>query len=185
MVDKEEFKAHILASKTIPELQAIYGISRTRVAQYKREFGFVGITPNSRKRDIDSSTKICGNCNKELELSYFYSNGATSTGKFKYKPTCKKCENSSRNHEFQSKILNYLESCGKSYNCEKCNYTGVWGSLDFHHVHPEDKLFTIGEYSVKTGSQQHFQENVVPELDKCIVLCPNCHRQEHLLMGQK
>ena len=58
------------------------------------------------------------------------------------------------------------------------------GLTGFHHVNPEDKLFSIGAPPSKTPSQETFDEVIVPELDKCMLLCPNCHRQEHLLMGR-
>lgn len=185
MIDKEEFKEYILAGKTIPELQKIYTLSRSKVAQYKQEYGFVGLTPNSKKRNIEEGTKTCNMCDETFSLTAFYSNGTTPSGTLKYKAACKQCENTKRSANFTTKILDYIKSCNKTYNCEKCNYTGIWGSLDFHHVIPGDKLFNIGDYSNKALSEEAFERDLVPELDKCMILCPNCHRQEHLFMGRK
>lgn len=181
-MDREEFKEYIIAGKTIPQLQEIYGLSRTKIAMYKKEFGFVGLTPNSKRVNREDGIKICPKCNKELPLTEFYSNGYNSTGSHKYKSACIKCENSTRKNSFYNKIVEYLNSCNKDYSCERCNYTGIYGSLDFHHVNPKDKEFTIGGYSNSTISQERFDEEIMPELDKCILLCPNCHRQEHLIM---
>jgi len=183
MIDKEEFKEYILSGKTIPELQEIYNCTRNTIAQYKRDFGFVGLTPNSRKRDLSKETKLCSICNKEKMLNNFYSNGRTPLGNSKYKPYCIPCDNARRDKLYRDNIIKYLESCNKDYSCELCGYTGIWGSLDFHHVRPEDKLFSIGAPSSKTLSAEKFEDVIVPELDKCMLLCPNCHRQKHLLMG--
>jgi hypothetical protein len=184
-IDKESFKQHILSGKTIKELQEIYGCSRGNIALHKKEYGFVGLSPNSKKReDTHIDTKICTLCNAIKPLSSFYSNGYTSKGTKKYKAKCSTCENSERTSGFRELVLKYLRSCDKDYSCAKCKYTGIWGSLDFHHVSPKDKLFSIGSAN-KTISEQKFEEEIVPEIDKCVLLCPNCHRQEHLLMGSK
>lgn len=184
VVDKDEFESYILAGYTIPELQKLYGLSRSKIAQYKRDFGFVGLTPNSRKSSRESGEKQCNSCKKILNLTEFYSNGISSTGLVKYKPACIKCENKQRTDNFSSKILSYLKSQDKEYKCEECSYTGIWGSLDFHHIDPNNKEFNIGS-SNKTISDTLFNTTIVPELKKCKLLCPNCHRQKHLLMGWK
>lgn len=57
--------------------------------------------------------------------------------------------------------------------CAKCG--GVFDpcQYDFHHVNPEEKDFTIGE-NVLVG-----KEKFIMEVNKCILLCANCHRLEH------
>lgn len=183
MVDKEEFKQFILNGCTIPQLQELYGLSRSKIAQLKRDFGFVGLTPNSKKLDREIGQKSCNICNKILDLGNFYSNGISTTGLIRYKPACISCENTKRKHNYTDKIIAYLGSIHKKYECETCGYTGIWGSLDFHHTNPKDKLFNIGNTNNQTISDEQFNKTVVPELNKCRLLCPNCHRQEHLLMG--
>lgn len=184
-MDIEEFREHIVQGRTIKELQTIYGISRTKVADLKKQHGLVGLTPNSKKVNRLEGTKVCSKCLETKTLDNFYSNGKTPSGSSKYKPACIKCENSIRRNNVSMKIIDYIKSCGKTYACERCGYSGVFGSLDFHHVNPGDKQFSIGDYTNRTMSSYKFETDLVPELEKCILLCPNCHRQEHLLAGQK
>jgi len=47
--------------------------------------------------------------------------------------------------------------------------------LDFHHIDKETKEFTIG--TIKKGSK----EKILKEIDKCVCLCANCHREFHHL----
>jgi predicted HNH restriction endonuclease len=47
--------------------------------------------------------------------------------------------------------------------------------LDFHHIDKETKEFTIG--AIKKGSK----EKILKEIDKCVCLCANCHREFHHL----
>jgi hypothetical protein len=47
--------------------------------------------------------------------------------------------------------------------------------LDFHHINPKEKDFTIAEVCKRNWSM----ENICAEIEKCIILCANCHRKEH------
>ena len=178
----QEFKEYILQGKTIKELQDIYGWNRTKVTEFKRINNLVGLSPNSKKLDRSSDTKICSSCNKLLPLDKFYSNGKTNTGLTKYKPKCISCENMSRKDNFAELIFTYLDTKNQKYACIHCGYTGIFGSLDFHHRNPREKDFNIGD-GRSSISMERFVTELIPELDKCDLLCPNCHRQEHLLMG--
>ena len=73
----------------------------------------------------------------------------------------------------KKKAIEYLG--GK---CAKCGRTDL-PTLTFHHVDPSLKNYNISEWVVgKTGYNMSW-ETVKRELDKCIVLCYNCHKYEH------
>ncbi|UNA01829.1 HNH endonuclease [Vibrio phage PVA8] len=57
--------------------------------------------------------------------------------------------------------------------CERCGYDKCIEALEFHHTDPNGKDFGIASGGCKRW------ERIVPELDKCIMLCANCHREEH------
>lgn len=46
--------------------------------------------------------------------------------------------------------------------------------LDFHHKNPETKVSSVGNM-IST----HSMKNILAELEKCIVVCANCHRKLH------
>ena len=185
MTEVEQFREYILQGKTIKDLQDIYGWTRTKVTDFKRLNGLVGLSPNSKKLDRKSGYKECSSCKETLSFSEFYSNGKTPAGTVKYKPQCIVCENKSRKSNFVDLLNTYLDTIGKKYECTKCGYTGVFGSLDFHHRNPREKSFNIGDGFNNSMSIERFMEVIIPELNKCDLLCPNCHRQEHLIMGLK
>lgn len=64
--------------------------------------------------------------------------------------------------------------------CEKCDETDP-DCLDFHHLDPTIKLRCI---SRMTDAKQS-QETIMIEMNKCIVLCANCHRKEEAKMRRK
>ena len=62
----------------------------------------------------------------------------------------------------------------KGGKCEHCGYDKCISALEFHHINPSEKDFGIGQY----GSSKSF-EKMKQEVDKCILLCCNCHRELH------
>lgn len=57
--------------------------------------------------------------------------------------------------------------------CVKCNFGELESSLVFHHVDPFDKKFEISKQIHK--GFRYLQS----ELDKCVLLCKNCHDVVH------
>ncbi|MFQ5713725.1 MAG: hypothetical protein ACE5GU_06815 [Candidatus Scalinduaceae bacterium] len=62
----------------------------------------------------------------------------------------------------------------KGSECEKCGYNQCTDALEFHHLSNLGKEFGISEY----GHTRSWKK-VKAELDKCMILCANCHRELH------
>jgi hypothetical protein len=62
----------------------------------------------------------------------------------------------------------------KNGKCEKCGYNKCSKALEFHHVDPTKKEFGIGNKGYTRS-----WEKIKQELDKCIMVCANCHREIH------
>jgi len=103
-------------------------------------------------KEINKCDLLCQNCHQELHF-----NESTN-------------ENDHRNNK---KI--YLEYKGQC--CEKCGYNKCAGALSFHHKNPDKKLFRISTY---TKTLFDLNDYIKEELDKCQVLCQNCHSEEHI-----
>lgn len=56
--------------------------------------------------------------------------------------------------------------------CQVCGYSKFPGALDLHHLNPKEKSFSIGDKGYTRS-----WERVQLELDKCILVCANCHRE--------
>lgn len=85
---------------------------------------------------------------------------------------CKKC-NVERilKHRRDRKIFLVEYAGGK---CCKCGYNKNVKALEFHHVDPETKEYTLGQ-----GGVCRDLERDKKEVDKCVLLCSNCHKEEH------
>ncbi|HJX50514.1 MAG TPA: HNH endonuclease signature motif containing protein [Candidatus Nanoarchaeia archaeon] len=67
----------------------------------------------------------------------------------------------------------FVLSYKKDKCCELCGYKEYPEILQFHHKNRKDKSFTIGR---KYGKNLKL---IKAEMDKCILLCPNCHSWLH------
>jgi len=112
--------------------------------------------------------KICPRCKEEKKSDYFYKR-RNKEGSSVY---CKFCTNEQtieRQRKFKRSCIEY-----KGGKCESCGYDKYDGALEFHHKDPGKKDFTIANARLTS-----FSEKVKEELDKCSILCSNCHREEH------
>lgn len=62
----------------------------------------------------------------------------------------------------------------KGNKCTYCGYTKCTHALVFHHVDPKQKDFGIASKGLTRSWNK-----VKKELDKCILLCANCHFELH------
>ena len=60
----------------------------------------------------------------------------------------------------------------KGGKCEICGYSTCNRALEFHHKNPKEKDFTI------SGKSLSF-DKLKSEVDKCLLVCANCHCEIH------
>lgn len=115
--------------------------------------------------------KKCGRCKQEKELTEFYSKGDRKD----VSCYCKECLR--KNALIRMKV--FKEQCVeyKGGKCEMCGYDYSHAALDFHHKDPTEKEFTIAKAKLKNFITH--EKEIKKELDKCILLCANCHREAH------
>lgn len=78
----------------------------------------------------------------------------------------------SRRHSRKQRAVEY-----KGGICEHCKLTFHFSAFDFHHVDTKTKHKDPGLMMT------HSDETLFKELDKCILLCANCHRKHHFENG--
>ena len=60
----------------------------------------------------------------------------------------------------------------KGGRCQNCGYSRFHGALEFHHRDPNIKDFEIARCN-------RGWDKIKTEIDKCDLLCANCHREVH------
>jgi hypothetical protein len=82
----------------------------------------------------------------------------------------KKCSDRAQDRrKIKKKAVDY-----KGGKCESCGYDKCLAALTFHHLDPNKKDFGISDKAHKVG-----WDRMKKELDKCVMLCANCHHEFH------
>ncbi|OGL40555.1 MAG: hypothetical protein A3C43_01895 [Candidatus Schekmanbacteria bacterium RIFCSPHIGHO2_02_FULL_38_11] len=63
----------------------------------------------------------------------------------------------------------------KGTRCSRCGYSKCIEALEFHHLDSDGK-----DFGISNNGYTRSWSKIKKELDKCIVLCANCHREVHL-----
>ena len=79
-----------------------------------------------------------------------------------------------RNKARVRSVRDWLDELKKTAYCANCGENHP-ACLDYHHADPSQKEYLIS-YIAYTGRGL---KRVKQEIDKCIVLCSNCHRKLH------
>jgi hypothetical protein len=131
--------------------------------------------------------KTCSKCGNEKEESEFF---FKNEKKKILHSCCKECKreidrisykenkNNRRNkvrklaNENIVKVRTFFIEYKKTKKCEICGES-KWYVLDFHHT--KEKKYEIADL-VKRG---YSLKTLIEELNKCIPVCANCHREIH------
>ncbi len=62
----------------------------------------------------------------------------------------------------------------KGGKCERCGYDRCMEALEFHHINPSQK-----DFSISNKGYTRSWKRVQAEIEKCVMICANCHREVH------
>lgn len=110
--------------------------------------------------------KECTSCKVNLSLDNYYKKGK---GFHNYCKPCLTKQVVERQRKIKLDALKY-----KGNKCEHCGYNKYPGALQFHHLDS-----SIKDPQWKNFKLRKFNDAFKAELDKCIILCANCHAEEH------
>lgn len=116
---------------------------------------------------VSETERRCADCKIVKPIDNFY----VRKNRGDYYHYCKECANNETIKRYRQNKLNAVNY--KGGKCIKCGYDKCIDCLEFHHTNPTLKDFTISHHKGK------ILESIKNELDKCILLCKNCHGEEH------
>jgi DNA-directed RNA polymerase subunit M/transcription elongation factor TFIIS len=69
--------------------------------------------------------------------------------------------------------MHFIEKAGGS--CSKCGYNQNISALHFHHKDSNTKIFALDARNLSNNAMNTLEK----EFSKCVLLCANCHAEEH------
>lgn len=118
-------------------------------------------SPFNTTNDIvdESANRVCKRCSKP----YKYLSATGTSVDF-----CKSCQTNQKRQKRKDMAIKYLGE-----KCQVCGYDKCIQALQFHHLDPDKKSFQL------SGNMHKNFEVLKSELDKCILICANCHFELH------
>jgi len=85
-------------------------------------------------------------------------------------------ESLDKNVRFRRRTQAYVAKRKIDSKCEKCGYNKNPTALEYHHIDKENKFMDISTMI----TQGYSTDRIEDEIEKCIVLCSNCHSVQEL-----
>jgi len=176
---KEEILRLRLLGKTYNEIKELTGASKATINYH------------CTKNNLNDRTDGKGLKGKDIvEIQEYYKNHTLkeTTEKFNvgFWSVKKITENKNKKiSEDEKKIINYnhVKSFRKKNKersieykggkCQICGYNKCNSALEFHHPNPENKEFS------PSRNMNLSWDKLKLEIEKCILVCANCHREIH------
>jgi hypothetical protein len=124
---------------------------------------------NTRDLTKQREDHLCSCCKKVLTNENSY-NRTDRDSKYPYCKTCLSIKTVERGRKLKKECVDY-----KGGKCQICGYNKYLGALEFHHRNPKEKDFSISN----RYKNAKINERIKRELDKCDLVCSNCHREIH------
>ena len=122
--------------------------------------------------------KKCPKCKVEYRWAskHFYKNKTTKDG---FSWECKSCCDKRNKKRYFIRRKLWREFFKQfNFKCEVCGYDKCFAAIDFHHRNPEQKEFKMSNLVRGTANlNENSKRRFLKELDKCQILCANCHRE--------
>lgn len=164
----------LLGTMDDKELALLAGCKTDNIRVFRNRAGIEPIRFRRwSKRDEElfhQGLQECRGCKKIQDLESFFVNKHNKSGRQHY---CKQCKSPS---DKKSRIkLECVQLLGGKCQVPSCGFNTYSASLCFHHVNNKEKEVEISRMSWKETTDPL----LLRELNKCCLLCSNCHRAYH------
>lgn len=173
----EQFQKLVILGKSYREIADELQVSVTGIRHFMKRNNLNDFYNEERKKiklkiqKQFEKERPCLKCHQIFSIESFFKIKKSGRKSVSIYPYCKACLNNinrARTRKIKNAAVNY-----KGGKCENCGYDKYIGALEFHHLDPTKKDFNISHYASKNF------EKIKNELDKCKLLCSNCHREVH------
>lgn len=175
-MEKHKLEGLISENKTTRDIASETGLSQTSIKYWLKKFGLKTnfLPSNKGGRNAENRKKIvefgcaykCKQCGETDEKKFM----KMGFGRKSF-TICKKCHNENNKDRLKKRKERFVANMGGQ--CVRCFYKKCINALEFHHIDPSKK-------DPKFECWKSFSdERVTKELEKCILVCSNCHREIH------
>ena len=165
-VDPDRLRAMIEGGASIHGAAEELGVAYSTVRHWVRRLGLetrrMARLRESQEARNNGDTRARLTCPTHGETWFFKS----PSGPFR----CAKCRTDAVARYRRRVKQRLMERAGGA--CQICGYDKFPRALQFHHVDPASKAFTVSRHGVTRSYAE-----VAAEAEKCVLLCGNCHAE--------
>jgi 5-methylcytosine-specific restriction endonuclease McrA len=144
-----------------------YHLSTFVQERKKEKKEFIENIKSNPPKNREDFIRLYGDKLSNRDKQYFFNNFYKTPNKGTKKGDVPKEYYQNKRYLIKKELVEY-----KGGECVKCGYNKSLKALQFHHLNPKEKNFNIGGVTT-------LNEIVKKELDKCILVCANCHSEIH------
>ncbi len=175
-MEKEVLEKYLQEGLSLNQVCKLTGKSLTTIRYWKDKYSLKSSykTFKEQERVEQGETRWGSKCKKEVKTENFHQRRGRAFSSTYCKP-CTTEQTLERIRKLKSQMIDYKGGC-----CSRCGYDKYQGALEFHHINRKEKDFNpshLKKYS--------FDDRIKSELDKCVLVCSNCHREIHHELKQK
>ncbi len=104
---------------------------------------------------------VCLQCHSNYNKEYYNKNKVNIIARINH-----------NNILYKQKVLKFLRQHKTQHGCISCGYNQHFAALEFHHKN-DNKEFILSK------AHNFGWEKILKEINKCDILCSNCHRILH------
>ena len=119
-------------------------------------------------KPVEPTEITCSKCKETKPTSEFYKRSGRPG---QYQSYCKPCLLYAQSKRWVDRKIKAIEHMGGK--CIDCGYTGHRAAFQFHHLDPTTKDVDWNKLRLRSW------DKIKLELDKCVLLCANCHSIRH------
>lgn len=165
---------HLLGTDTDEKIAVIVGCTDCNIRFRRKKLGVPPAKyPTWSLEDeslLNSGLARCTECGEIKSLSDYYreKDQRRRTGT---RRTCKRCDRQRARKQWEDTKRAYIDSLGGK--CQYCGYDKCLSPMQFHHVEDDKEFMISRKRSLRNKTI------IMAELNKCCLLCSNCHDSFH------
>lgn len=159
---REQLERLVGAGMSIAEIAVAVDRAKSTVRHWLKEYGLKTVQAERRWLYKGQQTRLTLVCSRHGETGFQRRSG----GGYR----CLKCRSEAVTRRRRRVKQTLVEDAGGA--CQLCGYNACVAALEFHHIHPPDKTFSLSHRGVARSITRARAEAM-----KCVLLCANCHAE--------
>jgi transposase len=168
-LDRDDLRRLVEEGLSTGQIATRLDRSKTTIRHWLREYGLATQRAQRRVASAAGELRVVATCRLHGTVEFARRSG----GGFR----CTRCRADAVTRRRRKVKRQLVEEAGG--RCSRCGYERCIAALEFHHLEPAEKRFSLSHRGVTRSI-----ERARAEAAKCVLLCANCHAELEASVAQ-